>query len=71
MNTFSFRADTIHYVFELMLASGMKVVHRLTILLDPIFPDVEEELLAETTQADAVGGQRRRRSRHRRYASQM
>ncbi|CRM50483.1 hypothetical protein [Pseudomonas sp. 58 R 12] len=50
MNTFSFRADTIHHVFELMLGPGMKGVHRLTILPDPIFPDVEEELLAEITQ---------------------
>lgn len=50
MNTFSFRADTIHHVFELMLAPGMKVVHRLTILPDQIFPDVEVELLAEMTQ---------------------
>lgn len=49
MNTFSFRADTIHHVFELMLAPGMKVVHRVTILPDSIFRDVEEELLAEIT----------------------
>ncbi|QKG69829.1 hypothetical protein HP062_24285 [Pseudomonas sp. B14-6] len=55
MSTFSFRADTIHHVFELMLAPGMKVVHRLTILPDPIFPDVEEELLAEITQDKLMG----------------
>jgi hypothetical protein len=46
----SFRADTIHHVFELMLAPGMKAVHRITILPDQIFPDVEVELLAEITQ---------------------
>lgn len=49
MNTFSFRADTIHHVFELMLAPGIKEVQRLTILPDQIFPDVEVELLAEMT----------------------
>jgi len=55
MNTFSFRADTIHNVFELMLAPGMKVVRPLTILPDPIFPDVEEELLADITQDELMG----------------
>ncbi len=47
MNTFSFRADTIHDVFELMLTAGMRAVHRLTILPDQAFPDVEVELLTE------------------------
>lgn len=47
MNTFSFRADTIHHVFELMLSPGIRAVHRLTILPDQIFPDVEVELLTE------------------------
>jgi hypothetical protein len=54
MNTFSFRADTIHHVFELMLAPCMKAVHRLTILPDQIFPDVEVELLAEITQDELM-----------------
>lgn len=55
MSTFSFRADTIHHVFELMLTPCMEVVHRLTILPDPIFPDVEEELLADITQDELMG----------------
>ncbi|MGF6153825.1 hypothetical protein [Pseudomonas fluorescens] len=47
MTTFSFRADTIHHVFELMLTPGMKGVQRLTIPPDLMFPDVEVELEAE------------------------
>ncbi|WP_248767666.1 hypothetical protein [Pseudomonas sp. MWU12-2345] len=47
MTTFSFRADTIHHVFELMLTPGMKAVQRLTILPDQMFPDVEVELVTE------------------------
>lgn len=54
MNTFSFRADTIHHVVELKLAPGMKAVHRLTILPDQILPDVEVELLAEITQGELM-----------------
>lgn len=52
MNTFSFRADAIQDVFELMLSQGMKAVHRLTILPDQIFPDVEVELVTEMTEAE-------------------
>lgn len=55
MNTFCFRGDRIHHMFELMLAPGMRVVHRLMILPDPIFPDVEEELLADITQDELMG----------------
>ncbi|WP_277960733.1 hypothetical protein [Pseudomonas sp. RIT-To-2] len=52
MNTFSFRADTIHHVFELMLSPGMGAVYRLTVLPDQIFPDVEVELVTETSADD-------------------
>lgn len=52
MNTFSFRADAIQDVFELMLSQGMRAVHRLTILPDQIFPDVEVEPVAEMTEAE-------------------
>lgn len=54
MTIFSFRADTIRDVFELMLSPGMRAVHRLTILPDQVFPDVEVELVANMTE-DQVG----------------
>ncbi|MFK3973584.1 hypothetical protein ACI2KS_22970 [Pseudomonas sp. NPDC087358] len=50
MTTFSFRADTIHDVFELMLSPGIRAVHRLTIIPDQTFPDVEVELVSDMTE---------------------
>jgi len=44
MNIFSFRADAIQDVFELMQTSGLKDVRRLTIFPDQHFPDCEVEL---------------------------
>jgi hypothetical protein len=52
MNTFSFRADCIQVVFDLTLSPGMKAIHRLTILPDQAFPDVEVELVTEMTEAE-------------------
>ncbi|WP_397452117.1 hypothetical protein [Pseudomonas sp. NA-150] len=49
MNIFSFRADAIQHVFELMLSPGTRAVHRLTILPDQLFPDVEVELVTDMT----------------------
>lgn len=46
MNTYSFRADHIQDVFELMLLPEMRTVQRLTILPDASFPDVEVELIS-------------------------
>ncbi|MFY1664381.1 hypothetical protein [Pseudomonas sp. Pseu.R1] len=54
MNIFSFRADAIDHVFELMRSPGMRSVHRLTILPDQIFPDVEVELLTEMSATELM-----------------
>ncbi len=50
MTTFSFRADHIHDVFELMMLPEMRDVRRLTILPDPVFPDVEVELVSDMSE---------------------
>lgn len=50
MTCFSFRADAIQDVFEFVLAPGMRPLHRLTILPDQHFPDVEVEI--ETDMAE-------------------
>ncbi|WP_397452102.1 hypothetical protein [Pseudomonas sp. NA-150] len=52
MNIFSFRADTIQHVFALMLSADMSTVHRLTILPDQHFPDVEVELVSDMTEEE-------------------
>lgn len=47
MNTYSFRADYIQDVLDLMLSPEIRAVRRLTILPDQVFPDVEVELVSD------------------------
>jgi len=51
MNIYSFRADPIQDVFDLMLLPDMRVVRSLTILPDEHFPDVEVELQSDMPQS--------------------
>lgn len=52
MNIYSFRADHIQDVFDLMLLPEMRAVRRLTILPNEHFPDVEVELQSDMPQSD-------------------
>ncbi|WP_205300514.1 hypothetical protein [Pantoea sp. Ap-967] len=52
MTCFSFRADAIQDVFELVLAPGMRPLQRLTILPDQHFPDVEVEIETDMPEGE-------------------
>lgn len=52
MKVFSFRADALQDVFELMQAKGTRDISRLTIYPDSSFPDVEVELLTSMSEAE-------------------
>lgn len=50
MNTFSFRADCLADVLDLLGSSRMGALGRVTIIPDGTFPDVEAELESGMTQ---------------------
>lgn len=50
MNTFSFRADCLADVLDLLGSSRMGALGRVTIIPDGTFPDVEVELESGMTQ---------------------
>lgn len=50
MNTFSFRADCLADVLDLLGSSRMGALGRVTIIPDGTFPDVEVELDSGMTQ---------------------
>lgn len=50
MNTFSFRADCLADVLDLLGSSRMEALRRVAIILDGTFPDVEVELDSGMTQ---------------------
>lgn len=52
MNIYSFRADHLQDVFDLMLLPGMRAVRRLTILPDAGFPDAEVELVSYLAESE-------------------
>ncbi|QKG68471.1 hypothetical protein HP062_24230 [Pseudomonas sp. B14-6] len=50
MNTFSFRADCLADVLDLLGSTRMEALRRVTIIPDGTFPDVEVELDSGMTQ---------------------
>jgi hypothetical protein len=54
MNTFSFRADCLADVLDLLGSSSMAALSRVTIIPDGAFPDVEVEMDSGMTQTQLV-----------------
>lgn len=54
MSVFSFRADSIQDVFDLLASPQMNRPTRITIFPDPVFPDVEVEIVVDMIECGVV-----------------